>query len=62
MGTLHFQLLLEEDYNPNWDYLLILPSSLPVKEQEGFSLLLDKAGDVQGQPLYLVGRPKKELN
>ena len=58
MGDLHFRAILDEDYDPDWLYLLILPSSLPVKEQQGFSLLRKDAGDVYGQPLYLICKPK----
>lgn len=58
MGNLHFQVLLGEEYDENWDYLLVLPSSVALKTQQGFTLVKRDAGDVDGQPLVCIGRPR----
>ena len=57
MGRLHFQVLLGDLYDDDWEYLLVLPSSVSAKASLGFSVVKADAGDVQGQQLVLVGRP-----
>lgn len=54
----HIQSILGVHYNPDYEYLIIFPSSLPVKARLGWKLVLENAGELLGETFLLVGRPK----
>jgi hypothetical protein len=60
MGNLHIQMILGDLYDDDWEYLLVLPSSVTLKQQQGYSIVKEDASEVQGQSLYLVGRPRPQ--
>lgn len=53
-------MILGDLYDDDWEYILVLPSSVQLKQQQGFSLVKEDASEVQGQTLHLIGRPKPQ--
>ena len=52
----NFKALLGANFNPNWSYQLVFPSSLPYKVRLGWSLVMENADEILGQPLVVVGK------
>lgn len=55
----HLVLLLGPLHNPEWEYSLVLPTSVPHKAQRGWSLVLEDADSILGQSLCIIGRAKE---
>ena len=52
----NFRALLGTNFNPNWSYQLIFPSSLPYKSRDGWSLVMENADEILGQSLVVIGK------
>ena len=52
----NFKVLLGPNFNPNWSYQLVFPSSLPQKVRMGWSLVMENADEILGQSLVVVGK------
>lgn len=48
--------LLQDQFDPATDYRLVLPSGLPARLRDGFSVIQDVTGPL-GEHFVLVGRP-----
>ena len=57
---MHFRSILGAEYDPQWDYQLVFPSSLPTKRRDGWTLVREDVEEILGQSLYLIGRPQQE--
>ena len=52
----NFKVLLGANYDPNWSYQLVFPSSIPQKRREGWQLVMEDADEILGQALVVVGK------
>lgn len=52
--------LLGEDYNPLWDYVWVLPTSLPKLMRLGFVAVAEPIDFYYGAQMMMVGRLRKE--
>lgn len=52
----NFKRLLGATYDPELDYQLVFPSSVPTKRRDGWTLVMEDADEILGQTLAIVAR------
>ena len=56
----NFKRLLGAKYDPEKDYQLVFPSSVPTKRRDGWRLVLEDAETILGQALCIVERDRSD--